>query len=1017
MRPLKVSVAAFGPYVQKQELDFRDLGERNIFLIHGPTGSGKTTLVDAMCFALYGDTSGAERDGRQMRSQYADASVTTEVEFEFQLGEHIFCVKRLPEQERTKKRGSGVTVQNAEATLWKLEEDQWKIEASGWKAVTDTVEMRLGFTSEQFRQVVVLPQGQFRKLLMADSKERQQILEKLFRTEHYRYIEAHLKESAKEIEVKIKDMEREQEILLQQVGCVDQRSLQELNENNQQELKELLTKLNDEIQKKKSAEEKLHQGREIQAKFQELKVAERELKALKDSLQAIQDKKQKHQSAQKAAQLVDGERNLKARVEELEEVKELFDNKKVSLEKAQKQEQEASKKLREAEAREPEREELKQKLTELGSFVEAVAELGANRLELTKQETTEKAMKTDIQAKTGELNEVEDKLKQLESELEQKKTLATSEQLLQVQVEAHEKLLQKRQSLIDLEAQLKVRRQELGEDRKKLDQLKLAYDQAKSDVEQTQAKIHSGQAAILSRGLEEEKPCPVCGSLEHPNPARYEGDLPSEEELQHKQEELERAEEKLGKAKEQLDKLELDQAKLEGKVIDLKEELGEDLKSSIAELKEQLVQKKELWSKARNAKQREVDLTKEYSELKAKGEETKKDLESLKEKQGELNSSLSALKAVINLQQSKVPEELQDDQVLKDTRKKVEIDLNRIEQLLESSRFEKDKALENLVRIKTEFQGTEERLKRCEQHWKDEQEQFERRLTEVGFADYSEFQQAKLTQEQLKLLEQEIQDFEHKYSAAQDRQERAVVATANLEEPDLEKLLATVELISTTVEQLTERRMQLGEQVKRQDKCLMQLETLSGKVEKLEREYGILGHLADVANGKNPVGVTFQRFVLGALLDDVTVAATERLKLMSKGRYHLQRTMDRAHKRAAAGLNLEVFDNYTGQARSIATLSGGESFLASLALALGLADVVQNHSGGVYLDAIFIDEGFGTLDPETLDFAMKALIDLQQGGRLVGIISHVPELRERIDARLEVVSESRGSRAGFRLGR
>jgi len=170
-----------------------------------------------------------------------------------------------------------------------------------------------------------------------------------------------------------------------------------------------------------------------------------------------------------------------------------------------------------------------------------------------------------------------------------------------------------------------------------------------------------------------------------------------------------------------------------------------------------------------------------------------------------------------------------------------------------------------------------------------------------------------------------------------------------------------------------------------------------------------------VAMGKNRYGLTFQRFVLGALLDDVAVAATGRLKLMSRGRYHLQRTMDRARSNAAGGLELEVFDTYTGVARGVATLSGGETFLASLSLALGLADVVQSYAGGIHLDTIFVDEGFGTLDPEALDFALRALIDLQKGGRLVGIISHVPELKERIDARLEVQPAEKGSTACFRL--
>lgn len=180
-----------------------------------------------------------------------------------------------------------------------------------------------------------------------------------------------------------------------------------------------------------------------------------------------------------------------------------------------------------------------------------------------------------------------------------------------------------------------------------------------------------------------------------------------------------------------------------------------------------------------------------------------------------------------------------------------------------------------------------------------------------------------------------------------------------------------------------------------------------------DKRYRAVGRVAAVAGGANSEGVSFARFVLGAVLDDVLAAATERLLRMSQGRFALVRAGERRDRRRSGGLDLEVFDAHTGMARPAATLSGGEGFLASLALALGLCDVVQSHTGGIHLDTIFIDEGFGTLDPEALDLAMRALEDLQAGGRLVGMISHVSELKERVGARLEVSAGRRGSTARF----
>jgi exonuclease SbcC len=203
--------------------------------------------------------------------------------------------------------------------------------------------------------------------------------------------------------------------------------------------------------------------------------------------------------------------------------------------------------------------------------------------------------------------------------------------------------------------------------------------------------------------------------------------------------------------------------------------------------------------------------------------------------------------------------------------------------------------------------------------------------------------------------------------------------------------------------------------VKQLEQWLHRLEQLQVQLKQVESRYRVFARLSEVANGRNEFGLTFQRFVLGALLDDVAIAANERLKTMSRGRYQLQRTMDRARRNSAGGLELEVFDNYTGVARPVTTLSGGETFLASLSLALGLADVVQAYAGGIHLDAIFVDEGFGTLDPEMLEFALQSLIALQQGGRMVGIISHVPELKDRIDARIEIVASAKGSKAAFKV--
>jgi exonuclease SbcC len=290
---------------------------------------------------------------------------------------------------------------------------------------------------------------------------------------------------------------------------------------------------------------------------------------------------------------------------------------------------------------------------------------------------------------------------------------------------------------------------------------------------------------------------------------------------------------------------------------------------------------------------------------------------------------------------------------------------------------------------------------------------FAERLQAAGFANEVEFQASKRSPAEIDHLEETIRRYDGDIRAAQDRMERGQQAAKDLMAPDIEVLDKAFQKAKEDLEAGIKAATALSEQLKQLNGWVERLRKTAQELESLEARYAVTGRIAEVANGRNPVGMPFQRFVLAALLDDVLIAASERLKLMSKERFHLHRTTVRGDRRMATGLDLEVYDTYTGTTRPVNTLSGGESFLASLALALGLADVVQVYAGGIHLETIFVDEGFGSLDPEALDLAFRALVDLQRGGRLVGIISHVPELKERIDVRLEVTRTHRGSVARF----
>lgn len=584
MRPLTLTLSAFGPYADEQVLNFRRLSQHNFFLICGPTGAGKTSILDAICYALDGETSGAERgDTRKIRSDAAAPHITTRVAFDFALGDACYRVERSPEQQQARRRGTGTTTVRPKATLWcrtGLYDDgaEGMVLATQDSKVTTEVERFLGFRSEQFRQVVLLPQGQFRRLLLAGSKEREDILEVLFRTETYRRIELALKEAAKGIETAVQDLCKRHQLILGQAEV--------------------------------------------------------------------------------------------ASVEDLD--------------------------------------------TQRLQFTDDLAVRETQMATLRQQETTVHAALEEARDTVRRLNECREAEAALEALMEHQETVEAMQY----------RLGRARQAvpLRDVEASVQQRQAELTQTERHVAAAEQAVTQARQAAEQTRAALDYEQQREPERKI----------------------------------------------ARQHLDRLQAMRGQVE-----------------------------------------------------------------------ELDVAQRALAA----------------------------------------------AQEEVAQRTTARDTVGQRLTACQQ-----------RLQEI------------------------------------------------------------------------------------------QRDTM-----------------------------TFQRFVLAALLDEVLIAASQRLRLMSRGRFDLQRAREHIDRRTAGGLDLVVYDAYTGTTRSVNTLSGGESFLASLSLALGLSDVVQAYAGGVTLQTLFVDEGFGSLDPEALDLAFRALVDLQGDGRLVGIISHVPELKERIEARLEVIPGRGGSMVRFLL--
>ena len=1014
MRPLWLRIQAFGAYAASQTLDFSCLGDVRLFLIHGPTGAGKTTVLDAICFALYGSASGDLREVRHLRSDYASPQEATEVELRFAVGERLLRVQRRPEQQRPKLRGEGFRQIPAEAILYEEGPDGEKLLASRWQDVTRRVEEILGFQVAQFRQVVLLPQGQFRQLLVAGSKEREEILQNLFRTELYARLEQGLKDKAQSGAKRFQALRDEEAWLLTEAGTESKTDLQERCAIAQQAAAEAQLRLNAGQQAAEERRLELAAAQQAADRFAEKEAAEEEALQLLAGVEEAAKLAARVEAAQQAASLEDLWRQWQQFAQE-----------------AASQEKESGRAEANAAAATAAKEAARDAWEKLQPQEAVLRQLQARQLELEGQAKEYERWQTARQ-QTAELNKAWAQAQELaarqEELLQQRqqewKTLEAKQQSLTMagekapQLEREAARLQGRLSVLQRLTELRVKLTEQARRQQEhsvtLQNACASEESARRTLGALRQQWQKQQAALLAAELEAGEPCPVCGALEHPQKASFAGMLQPQDVEQAEAAWL-KWQQAHSKALAQAAQQEAAQKLLAEQENQCLQELGEKQELSLLEAKAEAQQAAELAQQAQQALEEAARCAEKRQEEQKKLLQAEKERETALSVRDKAGSALEAAKAVLQECSARVPEALRQEGALAAARRacaqqleQVQTSLVQAEKLLRETaqHFETAQALSK--QAQTAAAAAAARLEEGKTLWL-------QRLQQSGFAGQEAFEQARAAEEQRLLWGQQLEARRQKEAASQERVRRAQEAVAGQTPPNLAVFAAAQEQAAAAEAALRETKVRLEEAWKRDQERLARLQSIAKELAAVEEAQGAVAALAAMAGGGNALNLTFQRYVLRTLLDDVVEEANARLSLMSRGRYALQRSSVLADARKAGGLDLEVFDSYTGVPRPVGTLSGGESFLASLALALGLSDVVQAYAGGMRLDTILVDEGFGTLDPEALELAMRALVDLQSGGRLVGIISHVPELKERIGARLEVIPGERGSRAVFHL--
>lgn len=1040
MRPLQLTMQAFGPYAGTETIDFTELGSRTMFVISGKTGAGKTTIFDGISFAIYGRASGEDRNGVDLRSQFAHPDVQTEVSLKFSLRNKTFFIKRSPQQLKKKARGEGMTTIGAKAELYEMtDEGEQRLLASNVRDADEKIKEIMIIDSNQFRQILMIPQGEFRKLLTSDSKEKEVILQRLFHTEVYKKIEDRLKDESSILKKAVEAQSEQMHHAFRQIHAIyldDLKTALEAEDLNTvhvlplliaeiDEMDVVLQSLSASVIEKDAQKEKLQktmfEAENILKQFQ----AKEALAKQKDELLQMEDSnKQKEQALSLAhkASVLDQQEQLCHRLKkDLDHAEVDLNESRQALEIVSERVKTKEELLQNERNRSEERKAAEDEVNKLRNMKEDILSFAQLDVEVSQSKEAMLHLEKRIDETKSEIVKQEQIIKQLkieriELEKGQERSIEIERNLLLL--EAEKGKLQKYIALKESEQRIL---KSLQDKKHNLSHISARLVDAKSLVVHLEERWLHGQASILAEQLNDGLACPVCGSEHHPLPAQSNDELPNETDIKE--------------AKRQAHEIEGEKAKLETDYYEVNSK-SSSIQEALLEITAEINSRRPDFSNESAAAylttaeeelvrlaKLQADLAKGKAQLneclhkleKVESEKNNLDLQLKKneEKYGEAKLVFTEKNAYLQRILIVIPEELRSVQAYQDRLAAAVKRYNDLQTGLEMAENEfqvtKTKQTSEEARYATLFKNHAH----LKESLNTERGLFVQRMKDQGFKVYNEYATAKKSIHEIDEMEASIRSYREEVRSVNDRYNELQLLLKGVNMPNMEVLHSENNQVMKELELIKNQHTDLFIKKRDNETTAAKIKQINEEIAELENKYKLIGHLADISRGQNTYRITFERFVLAAFLDDILQQANMRLSKMTSGRYELLRKTDRSKGNVQSGLELLVFDQYTGQERHVKTLSGGESFKASLSLALGLADVVQSYAGGVSLETMFIDEGFGTLDPESLEQAVESLIEIQSSGRLVGIISHVPELKERIDAHLEVTATKGGSQTEF----
>ena len=1047
MKPIRLEMSAFGPYAGKAVVEFEKLGEKGIFLVTGDTGAGKTTIFDAIAFALYNNTSGNVREVTSLRSDFADATADTYVNFTFSHKGRIYEIQRSPQYMRAKKSGEGYTNQPAKAVLRR--EPDTPVE--GTRPVNEAVEEILRINYDQFKQISMIAQGEFREVLNADTKKRSEILQKIFSTEGYRKMGFIIESRYKDAESRLKETYRSINQYCDGIECAEDSFLREKIEAvkadkdavyNLDDRKDILTRLIDEDEtkitiekseyrfKQNVAEKKAHKYNtvhetnelfqkhdQIKKKFDELETKREYIENLKKLIEM--QKKALYNVYPAEQEYIKSSKKYDSYVEEGKKNAECLKNTEENLLKG-------TEVFNEWKSREPEAEEMKKK----AALIEAEEPKYAKREEL--RDSISRAEK-EINGLAGAKEKAAESLSDMET------AMADAEKEKRSIENAPAELVKERGILSDIinitneyENIVNTGRIELAPRLNRLKDAQNRYKKLRDDFEAAERKflkaervMEESRAGIFASKLEDGVPCPVCGSVHHPCPAKPAPEAVTEATLNKLKKEKEKCESASNSANVEASSLNAECKAYADSFRAMCSKAGIKELTSLKELHEAAIK---LAEEGRRNTEKQQTVCRNAEVKVARLEELKKMTESGYVRLEQVRSNLEKIKTDLsakendkagltgqlsemeNLTYSNLSEAVSIKEKLVKDAGAIYANVDAMEKKVNLLREELSSVKAVEITLNKQIN---DHLAECTEKKKELDEV----LTQNGFNAFDDYRKCIASKETIASNEDEADSYEEEYTKVKAGLEIAKENIEGKERQDEEEAKETAEAAARDARDSLENLNQIKFRKKNNYAILENMEKCQASAEKQLEKVTMLHNLSNLLNGRvsQKNKTSFETYVQMAGFDGIIKAANRRLDPISGGQYELFRHEDGNAKNNIA-LNLDILDNYTGKKRPVSSLSGGESFMASLSLALGLSDHVTASAGGVRIDTVFIDEGFGTLDEKSLNDAITMLNSLSDSNKLIGIISHREELKQVIPKKILITKTNKGSNISIDTG-